>query len=262
MGMDAQKLIDAGTHQLCSCGRTLIRAGADMCRDCRQHGTQEQPAPVMMPSAGGQGSIDAAALGGLSTLPDHTLWLVVHGKPVTQGSMKAVAAGVVIHAKSKALHAWRDAITVEALRACGTDWATVTCPIQLDVVFTLPKPQRLTNRFGVTGGPGDPVPAAAKPDVDKLLRAVQDALSPRESGGRQRFKLVEDDSRIIGGSQYKTYPAPHHTHPWALDRPGAVIRVTPVGVPHPTPSAALTVDGELPEQAVQLHQQADMRRRW
>lgn len=258
--MDAQALIDNGTLKLCpDCRSTLIAARATQCRDCSRRPRPPEAPAIPMASHHGEASISGAALGGLSALPSHTLWLVIHGKPVTQGSMRAVAAGVIKHDKSAALHAWRDSITTEALRACGEDWATVSCPVQLDVVFTVPQPKRLINRFGVSGDGPVPVPAAAKPDVDKLLRAVQDSLSPRESPGRRRFRLIEDDSRIIGGSQFKTYPAPGHTHPWALDRPGAVIRVSPVGLSAAAPSASLAPEGGLPAEAAELHQKAATR---
>jgi Holliday junction resolvase RusA-like endonuclease len=258
--MDAQDLIDSGAVKVCGCGRTLIPKAMTQCRTCLQEGRTVEPVgkPASIVTAGGEARIPDAALGGLSTLPEQTLWLVVHGKPKTQGSMRALAAGVVAHADSKALHAWRDAITREALRATGSTWRTVACPVQLDVVFTLPMSKTLAKKHGLStdGDVAQPVTADHKPDVDKLLRAVQDALSPREKKGERRFHLIDDDSRIVGGSQYKTYPTPYNTHPWALDRPGAVIRVTPVGVAHPTPSVGLSAGGAQPPAVASLHQAA------
>lgn len=208
------------------------------------------------PADAADGRLDPAALGGLSSQPNNTLWLVAHGDPVTQGSMRAVAAGVALHNKSKELHAWRNTITVEALRACTTAWEQVGCPVQLDAIFTVKRPKTISNKRGVISGGGRRIPPAVKPDVDKLLRAVQDALSPHQKRDGQRFRILDEDSRIIGGSQYKTYPRPFHTHPWALDRPGVVIRLSPIGTCDPAPTSTLACPGELPEEATTLHNRA------
>lgn len=203
-----------------------------------------------------EAGIRTTTMGGLSTLEGNTLWLVVHGTPVTQGSMSAVATGVVRHHNSAKLKAWRDQITTEALREYGSSFTQITCPVQLDVVFTVPRPKTLRDTKGVVGAF---VPPATKPDIDKLTRAVQDALSPREVKGQRRFKLLDEDSRIIGGSHYKTYPRPGHVHPWALNRPGVVIRLSPVGTSQPAPGLVLGEAGELPDKALNLAVKAQRR---
>ncbi|MDN5759236.1 MAG: RusA family crossover junction endodeoxyribonuclease, partial [Tomitella sp.] len=176
-----------------------------------------------------------AALGGLKSLPEQCMWLVAKGDPVSQGSMRALAAGVIKHEKGPKLRAWRDIITREALRASGDQWVPIAGPVTVHVTLTVPAPRRIstTHVEALDAGSAPRCPPDKKPDVDKLLRAVQDALSPRDDKKKgeqvktlaRRFKLLVDDSLVIDSCASKTYPRPMHTHPWALPWPGAVIRV-------------------------------------
>lgn len=208
--------------------------------------------------------------GGLLSYPDRTLWIVAAGKPITQGSMRAVAAGVIKHDKGPELHRWRNTITREALRLVGDGWTAVNGPVRLQVALTVPWPSKLIGGVIVprTSGEVPRVPPIQTPDVDKLLRAVQDALSPRDdkkSGESEklrdrRFKLLTDDSRVVDSRVAKTYPAPEHTHPWALPWPGAVIRVVPLDLhADPFPESTLSDPGALPASAQALCDQITAR---
>ena len=87
----------------------------------------------------------------------------VEGVPVSQGSMKHIGNGRIIHAKSKELKEWRDQIgwTAKAARVEKLEGA-----ISLTLVFTLPKPKSVKR--------DEP---SVKPDLDKLIRSCLDALT-------------------------------------------------------------------------------------
>lgn len=125
------------------------------------------------------------------------LAFTVLGEPVSQGSMKVNRrTGSLYHVKNDALILWRHRILQEAfLEAHAHRWILpydgtgLDEPVLLSARFYLKKPLR--PRF---------LYPAVKPDQDKLLRAVQDALAPRK--GR---RFLFDDSRVIGSRVQKDY---------------------------------------------------------
>jgi len=256
--LNVDDLIKAGSHQWCPrCKRVLIPVGAATCQQCATMPTPPPPKTghksrsrsVKAPTVGEPTRITASGLAGLSTKENNSIWVIVAGKPITQGSMR-MAGNTVAHAKGRELHEWRDAITVAALREAGHGWTPLDIPVAVDVCFTVQFPKRGVHADGLAADVGTPrVPPLRKPDVDKLLRAVQDGLSPRETRPGERFKLLVDDARIVDSTARKTYPCPHHTHPWALPFPGAVIRVAPLGQGiAPMPPSTLKTPSEPPEQ--------------
>lgn len=256
--LNVDDLIKAGSHQWCPrCGQVLIPVGAATCQQCAIMPATSTPETnhkcrsrsVKAPTVGEPTHITTCGMAGLSTKENHSLWIIVAGKPITQGSMR-MAGNTVAHAKGRELHEWRDAITVAALREAGNRWTPLDIPVAVDVCFTVPFPKRGVHADGLETAVGTPrIPPLRKPDVDKLLRAVQDGLSPREKHPGERFKLLVDDARIVDSTARKTYPRPHHTHPWALPFPGAVIRVAPLGADvAPMPASTLQTPGEPPEQ--------------
>lgn len=86
----------------------------------------------------------------------------VAGKPIPQGSMKAFGKNLV-HSSSKELNAWRDAIgwTAKAHFKEPLEGA-----VMLIATFYLPKPKSAKRDLPFV-----------KPDLDKLIRAVGDALT-------------------------------------------------------------------------------------
>lgn len=219
--IDVAGMVAGGTHVLCpGCGGLLRTSTTDVrCRWCG--------APLNMPHAARPAR--QAGQQGCVSVPEQGLVFTVYGTPVTQGSVRAVAPGVMLREKGTDLERWRNAITREAMRRCGGAWMAETGPVRLDAVFTVRRPPSVTRLY-----------PTVPPDADKLLRAVQDALSPRLEKGESvkarrvaasqlsRFRLLVDDSLIIDSHPIKTYPAPGHCHPWALERPGVVLRVCPV----------------------------------
>ena len=108
----------------------------------------------------------------------------VAGAPIPQGSVTAHAArrkdgshyGVVHYAVGSKLHAWRREVSKGARAAWGDDMTYH--PVTLALVFYKARPlahyQGLA--FDVRPRYADDVPDGA-PDLDKLVRAVMDALT-------------------------------------------------------------------------------------
>lgn len=136
--------------------------------------------------------------------------LFVAGKPAPQGSKRHVGGGSMVES-SKALGDWR---TIMAWTAANEyDGEPITGAVVLAVEFVMPRPKSLPKR--------NPTPPHTKrPDTDKLLRAVGDAMTG---------VVWADDSQIIESIGTKRYAEPD-------ERPGAHLLV---GELHPV---ALVVD--------------------
>ena len=109
----------------------------------------------------------------------------VPGAPETEGSTKAYVRGrraVIVHDNDR-LNPWRDRVALTAYStALRAGWKLpIDAPVVVGVVFYLRRPDR--PRFVVP---------ATKPDLDKLQRAIGDALAPQR--GR---KVLREDSRIV-----------------------------------------------------------------
>jgi Holliday junction resolvase RusA-like endonuclease len=141
------------------------------------------------------------------------LRFVVWGVPKPKGSLRHVGNGR-LKEQLEGSAPWREAVKYAGLEAVrgregtGTPFATLSGPIEVDVVFTFPRPQSAPKRrriWPVTRRSGD---------LDKLQRNVLDAIV--DAG------LIEDDSQVVRLVGEKTYP---DEHPAALPRPGARILV-------------------------------------
>ena len=128
----------------------------------------------------------------------YDLTIDVSGEPASQGS-HSVINGRIVQVNSSKHKKWRNAVVFAALDLIGDDWTPIDEPVELTVIFYLPRPKSvLTRTF-----------PAVMPDLDKLVRAVGDSLT--------NAGIIIDDSRIITITAHKLY---------ADDRgPGAVIRV-------------------------------------
>lgn len=102
----------------------------------------------------------------------------VPGIPQPQGSAKAfvVAGRARITSDNPKLHSWRVDVRSRASE-CAT--APIAGPVSLSVQFYLPRPRGHfgTGRNEALLRPGAPMYPAVKPDLDKLVRAVGDALT-------------------------------------------------------------------------------------
>lgn len=146
----------------------------------------------------------------------------VPGEPVTQGSMRSftnpkTGRTVIVHDKEKELSAWRDEITAFARHAWAkAGWETLDEPVMVTLVAYVTPPKR----------PRFPVPGM-KPDLDKIQRAIGDALSPDQRPNKAKpwkakpWQALKEDSRIVRWKSEKLY-----AH--GDVRPGVFIRVTRV----------------------------------
>jgi crossover junction endodeoxyribonuclease RusA len=125
--------------------------------------------------------------------------LFVPGRPAPQGSKRHVGGGILVES-SKAVAPWRTTVAWHAAQA--HQGAPLDGPLAVHVGFVMPRPAALPKRKAT--------PAHTKrPDIDKLARAVLDALSG---------VVWRDDSQIDDLHPTKRYAE--------LDeQPGAHIRV-------------------------------------
>lgn len=130
----------------------------------------------------------------------------VPGVPVTEGSTRAYPTTDgrhvrVTHDKANELEAWRTLIRAMALQeATDTGWPLgYDGPVEVAATFFLPRPQR----------PRWAEPAV-KPDLDKLARALGDAIT--EDRHHHRRGLIREDSRIVAWHLRKEY-AKHQRTP-------------------------------------------------
>jgi Holliday junction resolvase RusA-like endonuclease len=109
----------------------------------------------------------------------------VHGDPVPQGSMRHIGHGRIVHDKGAGLRRWRAAIENAAHHAMrNRRLVDGACAIECE--FVLPRPESRKRAAH----------ADRKPDLDKLARAVGDALE----------KVVyTQDSRVVGWVLRKRY---------------------------------------------------------
>jgi Holliday junction resolvase RusA-like endonuclease len=132
------------------------------------------------------------------------LEVTVYGTPAAQGSKRHVGGGRMLE-MSKAVTPWRDDVRAASLAAMPVAWAPLDGPLALDVTFTRARPASAPKRRRVF--------AATSPDLDKYLRSTCDALT---SAG-----VWVDDGRLVELHAAKVLVGDD----WALDRPGAVIRI-------------------------------------
>jgi crossover junction endodeoxyribonuclease RusA len=104
----------------------------------------------------------------------------IPGTPAPQGSKRHVGGGVMIES-SKALKPWRQDVRMALLDAAAQPVARFEGPVLVRCIFVMPRPVSTPKR--------STPPAVKKPDLDKLCRAVLDAVG---SAGVWR-----DDSQVV-----------------------------------------------------------------
>lgn len=125
-----------------------------------------------------------------SERPVLLLDVTVTGEPAPQGSKRNVGNGVMVEA-SQRLPDWRRTVAMQvnaAMRKAGVHTVPNHSPVRLSLTFILHRPQRPVNARHVT-----------KPDLDKLLRAVMDALVVGA--------LLADDAQVFAVNLLKRYAA-------------------------------------------------------
>jgi len=130
----------------------------------------------------------------------------VPGTPAPQGSKRHVGDGRMVES-SKDLPAWRDSLTIAARQAAVKHRVLFDEPVCVEVTFRCPMP-RSRKKAVRDAGIG---PKSTAPDLDKLQRALGDAL---EAGG-----LLTNDAVIARWVAEKV-----EVTGWT----GAAIRITPL----------------------------------
>ena len=119
-----------------------------------------------------------------------SVYFFVSGLPISQGSMRAWVVGgkaFTVHAKSEKLAVWRNQIADAVRGKTIPDSWLLGAAIQIDIKFILPRPKTLPRKI---------VYPVKRPDLDKLIRAVFDALSK---------KVYQDDSQVVKLTARKSY---------------------------------------------------------
>jgi crossover junction endodeoxyribonuclease RusA len=138
----------------------------------------------------------------------------VAGLPRPQGSKRMVHAKggrTLMLESSKGLGDWRTAVHAEATRARWTGGELrplIEGPVDLLTVFMIPRPASHLLKSGSLRR-GAPEAPTCKPDADKLVRAIGDAITG---------VLIRDDSQITRLDVTKIY---------TRGSPGVAVRVSP-----------------------------------
>ena len=96
----------------------------------------------------------------------YALDVFVPGRPAPQGSKRHVGNGVMVES-SKAVAPWRTTVAWQVSQVWRS--APLAGPVAVELEFVMPRPTSTPKRRTP--------PAIKKPDIDKLSRAVLDALS-------------------------------------------------------------------------------------
>jgi Holliday junction resolvase RusA-like endonuclease len=157
--------------------------------------------------------------------------ITVHGQPAPQGSKRAFAVrgkgGVptgriaVIESSHDRVKSWRQAVIDAALAAVGDRELPLDGPLKLGIVFALPRPKGHygTGRNAARLRDSAPNWPTSTPDLSKLLRATEDALT--DAG------IWRDDAQVVGYVKLEKIYAGSYG-PTILPVPGASIVVQPL----------------------------------
>lgn len=121
-----------------------------------------------------------------------SLRIVVFGAPATQGSKKAFIRGkkVSLVEMDAKLPAWRAAVESAARLSAGPNWEPIDAAVSISGEVSLLKPK--TTKY--------PDAPAGTPDLDKLQRAIGDALT--------KARVIADDARIVHWNIRKVWGIP------------------------------------------------------
>lgn len=125
------------------------------------------------------------------------------GLPRPKGSTRAFVVkgrAVTVPVKNKETKSWEHAIATGAMAAGAT--MLEGCPVFMSLIFRLPRPQGHFGKKGLkASAPGYPIGRVG--DIDKLARAVLDALS---------LIAYRDDSQVVRLDLCKRYVSQMFPH--------------------------------------------------
>lgn len=130
------------------------------------------------------------------------VYFKVIGEPIPQGSMRGYVRGgrVALTSDNPNLHSWRDVIGWEARRHFSEMWEG---PVAVTAGFRLSRPKSVKRQW-----------PTVKPDLDKLVRSLGDALTG---------VAYKDDSLVLRWEVSKVYCEPG-------EQPGVDVWVTSLEV--------------------------------
>ena len=124
--------------------------------------------------------------------------LRIVGEPAPQGSKARGPHGGLYEMSGKKLRPWREAIAW-TMKASEAHRDKITGPVGVEILFILPRPASAKRAM-----------PAVRPDLDKLARAMLDAL---KTGG-----AYDDDGQVVDLIVRKRYPVNG-------ERPGAEVLI-------------------------------------
>ena len=116
----------------------------------------------------------------------------VHGRPAPQGSKRAMGRGIMIE-QSKYVASWRQDVYQKALQVRG-DEPLLDGPLFVNYRFLFLRPKSHYNKWGVKSDA--PIYCAKAPDLSKLVRATEDALTG---------SIIVDDRYIVSETAIKVF---------------------------------------------------------
>jgi Holliday junction resolvase RusA-like endonuclease len=114
---------------------------------------------------------------------------IVYGTPGPQGSKTNYGRGRTVESSAK-VKPWREAVKAAAREAMGDQWQMLTGPVWLTlyVGYSRPASHFGTGRNGGRIKPSAPRDKATAPDLSKIIRSTEDALT--EAGIWRDDRLV------------------------------------------------------------------------
>lgn len=112
---------------------------------------------------------------------------LIPGQPVAQGSMRHVGGGRIV-SKNPQLKKWREKIAAVVTEQVGSP--NYLDPVSVTAIFFMPKPKSARRKY-----------PTVPPDLDKLTRAIGDALSID-------CNYLKDDAQIVEWHTSKVYGDP------------------------------------------------------
>jgi crossover junction endodeoxyribonuclease RusA len=139
-----------------------------------------------------------------------TVTVRVDGNPAPQGSKRHVGHGRMVEA-SKRLRPWRATVAAAVKAAVGAQVPFPDGPVIVTLEFVMPRPVSTPKR--------STPPAVKRPDIDKLCRAILDAITGA---------AIADDSQV-------TLMVAHKRIAEIAETPGVVIEIAQAYNPPPHP---------------------------
>jgi crossover junction endodeoxyribonuclease RusA len=136
-------------------------------------------------------------------MPD-TFSIFIPGEAAPQGSKRHVGKGVMVES-SKRVRPWRDLIVTMCLERTRAGDAGFVGPVDVWLTFRFDRPKHHygTGRNKNLLKPAAPTYPRTGGDLDKLMRAVADALGRKHGAG-----VIADDADIVTFNAAKRYATP------------------------------------------------------